>query len=130
MGVLGVADSDPSKKLEADIEFIKTRLDLIARQMASGALGTVPNLDGKLRSIYEAVSKMSGPAEPPVHADIRPSVNYLSRTIQQSHADIAKRFETLEARIAAQNERIEQQNQTIHQLKDAVKDLLGHLRNG
>ena len=50
MGVFGSSDSSPERKLEADLAFIKSRLDLLAKH----APGGVDNLDGKLKAIYEA----------------------------------------------------------------------------
>lgn len=143
MGVLGVADSDPSRRLEADIEFIKTRLDLIARQMASGTLGGVPNLDAKLRSIYESVRSI--PSHPATDTKGIDSVKTVLHELSEAavtqhhesseaaamrHKELIEKLEALENRMRTHNEQIAIQNETMGHLKDAIRDLVGYLRNG
>ena len=135
MGVFGAADSDPSRKLEADIEFIKTRLDLIARQMSSGSTGADPNLDAKLRSIYQAVNALGasshdGHAPDPRLDTIQADVKQILNSPVQAPSDLVPRFESLETKVGALSERVEIQNQTITALKDALRELLAHMRNG
>lgn len=144
MGVFGSSDSDQNKKLEADIEFIKTRLDLIARQLSGhgvpeGATSADPKLDAKLRSIYDSVRAIKIPPPQVVHeqrpapslegthiegldelrADIKQILNKSDRSM---HLDLAQRLDSLENKLIAQSE-------TITALKDALRDLIDHLRN-
>jgi uncharacterized coiled-coil protein SlyX len=151
MGVFGSSDSDPSKKLEADIEFIKTRLDLIARQMASKATGADPALDAKLRSIYDAVRAIhpqrigsSRIGSPRIESsriegldEIKASLSQLvNKTDRSMHLDLAQRLDALESKINAQSESIARQNalisgqkETIAALTSALKELIEHIRN-
>lgn len=136
MGVFGSSDSDMSKKLEADIEFIKTRLDLIAKQLShETSHAQDPMLDTKLRAIYDSVRSIRIPAAPPapspqgpVHiegldelkTDVKQLLNKSDRSM---HLDLAQRLDAIETRLEAQHE-------TMNALKDAIRDLIGHLRNG
>lgn len=145
MGVFGSSDSSESKKLEADIGFIKTRLDLIAKQLAGGAGATTgsstpADLDAKLRAIYTAVQNL-GPridasrssdrvATPAAPLSFDPQVldtiatdlkQLLGRSDRTTHLELTQRLDAIE-------ERLRVQQQTMQTVASALRDIIGELR--
>lgn len=142
MGVFGSSDGDQNKKLEADVAFIKTRLDLIARQLASGQLGdskaSNPDLDAKLHAIYRAISNVqsaqqrfgsqlenapvpnapSGPITLEGLDELRADVRQLLQKSDRSmHLDLTQRLDGIDARL-------DTQERTMSELTAALRALI------
>ena len=142
MGVFGSSDSDSSRKLEADIAFIKSRLDLIARHLSESG-HTDPSLDEKLHAIYRAITTQARPADPPaVQAPPVPDdqslealsalredvTRLLSESDRSMELDLSHRM-SLSKRLDALERQISTQTQTVAALKEALRELISSLRN-
>lgn len=144
MGVFGSSDGDESKRLESDIAFIKTRLDLIARQLSgtgsadlSGSMN--PDLDTKLHAIFRSVESLKHHVEnqPKTSAtnastsEIQPLAeeirglrtdveNLLQRSDRVLHLDLSHRLDGIDTRL-------EKQQAIIVDLTDALRSLIAEL---
>lgn len=141
MGVFGSSDSNEGKKLEADIASIKTRLDLIAKQLSStdsdGSTDTPPDLDAKLRAIYTSVQRLgerieqapkapAAPSAPPLDPHVLDTITtdlkqLLGRSDRTTHLELTQRLDAIEAQLRAEQE-------TTKALATALRELIGELR--